>query len=1297
MLISTLKRMGSGLLAAVLICSLSIPNIEAYGASMKDIKGHWAEKYINQIIAAGIVKGYENGTFLPDNAVTRAEFSHMINATLGNTGTASVSFNDTPKSEWYYSDVAKALSAGYVSGYSDGSFKPNNPVSRQEAAVMLSRIVPTYGKTANIKSYKDYTSVESWSIESMQRMIGKGYLGAYDDGKLHPADKLTRAQTAKIISDILNNEAIVKNDPNVSSNGTSLTNKIYSNGVTISRSLGDGNAYIENCIVMGKLNVQGGGENSVNISNSRIVSADVSKASDSVRVYLKGETNIENVNVSNNAILQTSSLQGGNFGPGFKKVNVQRNAKVTFTGNFPEVNLAGSNSEVTITSGTVNSLNVASAANSTDVTVETNATILDSDINAACGFHGNGTIRTMRVNADGVTYAKKPTNVYVHSKVRVSPNEVDTNSDISMNPSNRSTNVSRNTDITLTFKKAMTLYNGKSITSSNIDDFVELREGSSNGSKVSFSASISSSKKVITIDPDSKLDDDEKYYVIIDKNELKDSSDNGNDAFSAYFSTGDDDQDGDITMSPAPRKSNVSRNTDITLTFDRAMTLYNGKTITSSNIDDFVELREDSSRGSKVKFNGSINSSKKVITIDPKSRLDDDKRYYVIIDKNELKDSNNNGNASFSAYFSTGDDDQDGDITMDPSPRKSNVSRNTDITLTFDRAMTLYNGKTITSSNIDDFVELREDSSRGSKVKFNGSINSSKKVITIDPKSRLDDDKRYYVIIDKNELKDSNNKGNDAFSAYFSTGDDDDAYTSFTPGNRDTNVSTSFRPTIRFSERVVTYNGSTIRTSDLSDIIDFRVNNSNGSRVSFNASISSDRYITITPKSNLSENTVYYLAVRNNTVKTYSNHTKIPSSYVTFTTQSTSVPQITRISASALSNNSISLTATGNQNGTIYSVVVPSSQSTPSASYIYSARNASGGYPSGSLNSYVYAYTSKYLGSINNLTSGTSYKVCSILRVGSTNSAVYTTTVTTTATSTTPNASISITNKSDSSISARITANEAGTLYAILVPSNETTPSVAQVTSLKNGNNAAPLSKNYGSVSKNGSISLSANSLDSNTSYTVYAVLVTSSAKSALTNASASTNAPVMQPAELSSLTVNGGKISLKSGTYSYSTTVESKDNISVDATASSGASVSDPSQTISIPSGSNTKTITISAYGDNKKTSTYTVTINYSNTGLSSITVDGRDISSSKSIDVDNEKKSVIVSAVSVDNNATVTVNSRSGTGAAEDAVLLNVGSNSVTISVKSNGSSQSYTVTINRSEASTPSPEPESVSTNE
>ncbi|MEA4988212.1 MAG: Ig-like domain-containing protein [Anaerovorax sp.] len=1111
MLVSMLKRMGSGLLAAVLVCSLTIPNNEVYGASMRDIKGHWAEHYINQIINAGIVKGYENGTFLPDNPVTRAEFSHMINAALGNTGTTSVSFNDTPKSEWYYTDISKALSAGYVAGYSDGSFKPNNPVSRQEAAVMLSRIVPTYGKNSDIKHFKDHASVENWAVEAMQRMNGKGYIGAYDDGKLHPTDKLTRAQTAKIISDILNKESIVKNDPNVSSNGMSLTNKIYSNGVTMSRSLGDGNAYIENCVILGKLSVQGGGENSINISNSRVVNADVAKSSDSVRVYLKGETNIENVNVSNNAILQTSSLYGGNFGPGFKKINVQRSAKVTFTGNFPEVNLDGSNAEVTFTSGTVNNLNVASNASSTDVTVETNASIIDSNIDASCGFHGNGNIRNMRVNANGVTYSKRPTNVYVHSKVNVKPNEEDENSEITMSPSNRSTNVSTRTDITLTFKDSMTLYNGRSISSSNIDDFVELREGSSNGKSISFSASINSSKKVITIDPDSSLDDDERYYVIIDQRELKDSKGNANESFSAYFSTGDD-QNGDIVMDPAPRKTNVSTSADITLTFKDSMTLYNGRTITSSNIDDFVELRKGSTSGSKVSFDASINSSKKVITIEPDSRLEDDERYYVIIDRRELKDSRGNANDAFSEYFSTGDADQDGDITMDPSPRKSNVSRNTDITLTFKNSMTLYNGREITSSNIDDFVELREGSSSGSKVRFSASINSSKKVITIDPNSRLDDDEKYYVIIDRNELKDSRNNGNDAFSAYFSTGDDDDTYATYSPINGETNVSTTVKPTIRFSERVINYSGSsTIRSSDLNNIVDFRVNNSSGNRVSFDASISSERTITITPRSSLSANTRYYLGIKSNTLKTSADRTKIPSSYVTFTTRGVVIPQITGLSTTS-TQDTMTINVTGNYSGTAYVMLVGASDATPTATQMISNNGTSTGKSISVSANYTKSIT------FTGLNPNTTYKVSAFLRSSSNgDSAVSTKTAATKAPSIPAAKLSSLSVEGRESFSPAFSSNI--DTYDVVMPFGSTTATV----------NAAN-SNGYARINSDAANSSVSSSIDLSPGQTTTVTIVASG--DAQTNSTYRLNITVAGNTGVSSLTVNGSSISASGSTF---------------------------------------------------------------------------------------------------------------------------------------------------------------------
>ena len=103
-------------------------------------------------------------------------------------------------------------------------------------------------------------------------------------------DSLTRAQAAKIVSDIALKETIVTTDPVVKKDGTKLTGRIYSNNVTIHKDLGDGDATIDNCVILGKLIVQGGGNDSVTVNNSRVANAVVDRSADSVRLIAKGET-----------------------------------------------------------------------------------------------------------------------------------------------------------------------------------------------------------------------------------------------------------------------------------------------------------------------------------------------------------------------------------------------------------------------------------------------------------------------------------------------------------------------------------------------------------------------------------------------------------------------------------------------------------------------------------------------------------------------------------------------------------------------------------------------------------------------------------------------------------------------------------------------------------------------------------------------------------------------------------------------------------------------------------------------
>ncbi len=631
-----LKRLGCCILAIVLSLSLAVP-VNSYAAStFTDTGGHWAESYINTAVNQKIITGYPDGKFQPDKAVTRAEFATMVNKALGNTGTESLTFSDVSYGEWYYNDVAKAVAAAYTAGYDDNTFRPNNPITRQEAAVMISRIVPTYGEDANLKTYSDYGSIADWAYDAVEKVNGKGYIGAYNDGKIHPADQLTRAQTAKIICDIIDHETIVTSSPVIDDDGTKLSGKIYSNNVTIDEDLGEDSATIDNCVVLGSLSVKGGGTDSITVSNSRVANVTVNKDDDPVRVLAKGETAIAKLSASQSSVLQTSGLSGGLFGPGFSNITVNGSAEVTLKGSFPKVNVSGTKADVTLETGTIDTLTV--SGKGSDITAASGTTISTATVNVESYFHGSGTISLMNVNADDITYETKPKKWTIASSADT-PTESDETSDITYSPKNAATNVKLDAKITITFDEAMEMYDGDSISSSDIDDFVELRKSSSSGSTVAYSATINSAKTVITITPDSALSKDTKYYVIIDKNSIRDNDGNGNVAQSIYFTTGDDTESVTTTYSPVNGSTTVPVNTGITIAFSDDVVRYSGTTISTSDsyLKDCLVFKKTNSSGDSVSYSVSINSSKKVITITPNSNLVLNQKYYVAVVSNKLK------------------------------------------------------------------------------------------------------------------------------------------------------------------------------------------------------------------------------------------------------------------------------------------------------------------------------------------------------------------------------------------------------------------------------------------------------------------------------------------------------------------------------------------------------------------------------------------------------------------------------------------------------------------------------------
>ena len=169
-----------------------------------DISGHWAEDYIIQLITDGVVEGYDDGTFLPDNPVNRAEFLKMVMGALGYDIPDSVStssFSDAPADTWYTPYTQTAYDEGIVEGYDDGTFGSASYINRAEA-VKIFLAAAGVDVTESLIDFPDVDS-DAWYASYVATAYSMGIISGYDDGNFGPGDNMTRAQVCKVIVELL--------------------------------------------------------------------------------------------------------------------------------------------------------------------------------------------------------------------------------------------------------------------------------------------------------------------------------------------------------------------------------------------------------------------------------------------------------------------------------------------------------------------------------------------------------------------------------------------------------------------------------------------------------------------------------------------------------------------------------------------------------------------------------------------------------------------------------------------------------------------------------------------------------------------------------------------------------------------------------------------------------------------------------------------------------------------------------------------------------------------------------------
>jgi alpha-tubulin suppressor-like RCC1 family protein len=203
----------------------------ATNTSFKDISGHWAEKEINDWTSKGLIAGYEDSTFKPDNPITRAEFIALVNRSFNIKNTAQINFSDVKPSDWYYSDIQKAKAAGFISGYEDNTMRPNKSITRQEAASIISRLLNLKNTdSSGISNFKDAGKISDWAKGAISSVVKQGYMGGYPDNTFKPENFITRAETVVVLNRVKINSTNTNTNTGINNENNQPTVKAIAAG-----------------------------------------------------------------------------------------------------------------------------------------------------------------------------------------------------------------------------------------------------------------------------------------------------------------------------------------------------------------------------------------------------------------------------------------------------------------------------------------------------------------------------------------------------------------------------------------------------------------------------------------------------------------------------------------------------------------------------------------------------------------------------------------------------------------------------------------------------------------------------------------------------------------------------------------------------------------------------------------------------------------------------------------------------------------------------------------------------------
>lgn len=179
---------------------------ETESKTYSDIDGSYAKEAILSLASKGIVKGYADGTFGLKKQVTRAEFAIILNRAMGYTSSSPYAgtFKDIEPEAWYVSELNSAIEHKITKGFNDNTYRPNEAISREQAASMLSNVLLKNGSSLSTAAlYKDQADIANWAKESVELVTQESVMSGYPGNKFMPKRSLSREEAAQMIYNLI--------------------------------------------------------------------------------------------------------------------------------------------------------------------------------------------------------------------------------------------------------------------------------------------------------------------------------------------------------------------------------------------------------------------------------------------------------------------------------------------------------------------------------------------------------------------------------------------------------------------------------------------------------------------------------------------------------------------------------------------------------------------------------------------------------------------------------------------------------------------------------------------------------------------------------------------------------------------------------------------------------------------------------------------------------------------------------------------------------------------------------------